>query len=481
VASGNCGHRASIIQLCLFLPLVGVVTFASEVRSETYHVAPHGNDAASGLADEPWQTVQHAADHIAPGDVVRVARGTYSAFRVTQGGTMVAPVTFVADPGAIIDASAESPLHGINVSHVAWVVIEGFGIANAPWSGIRCFEADHVLLRGNVIRKSGIWGIFTAFCNDVVIEDNECSGSIEEHGIYLSNSVDGAVVRRNLLHDNNANGLHMNGDASQGGSGLVENVVVDANVIHGNGAAGGSGINCDGCVGAAIVNNLIYDTHASGISLYAIDAAAGSTDNRVVNNTVIVADDGRWALNIQDGSTGNVALNNILLNEHTSHGSISISADSLEGFRSDFNIVTDRFTIDDASTLSLAEWQALGHDASALVASKSELFVDGAGGDFAVTGGAVAVDAGTFDEAPSEDLTRTARPYGAGIDIGAFEYCEGEACGSASPEGERPMDEADERQGGDAGCASAGRRGFSGWLVLVAVILGSARRRRRAP
>ena len=33
----------------------------------------------------------------------------------------------------------------------------------------------------------------------------------------------------------------------------------------------------------------------------------------VVNNTISIAADGRWALNIQDGSTGNTVLNNILL------------------------------------------------------------------------------------------------------------------------------------------------------------------------
>ena len=82
-------------------------------------------------------------------------------------------------------------------------------------------------------------------------------------------------------------------------------------MIYDNGLGGGSGINCDGVQNSVIRNNLIYNEHASGISLYQIDGGGSSTGNLVVNNTVLVASDGRWGLNIQDGSTGNTVRNNI--------------------------------------------------------------------------------------------------------------------------------------------------------------------------
>mgnify|MGYP003418172734 CR=1 FL=1 len=44
------------------------------------------------------------------------------------------------------------------------------------------------------------------------------------------------------------------------------------------GAGGGSGINGDGLINSVIRNNLLYDNHASGISLYRIDGATGATD-----------------------------------------------------------------------------------------------------------------------------------------------------------------------------------------------------------
>ena len=98
-----------------------------------------------------------------------------------------------------------------------------------------------------------------------------------------------------------------------GGDGIISGALVEGNVIYDNGVGGGSGINCDGVQNSTIRNNLIYNKHASGISLYRIDGGGGSSGNLVVNNTVIVAADGRWALNIQSGSTGNTVRNNILL------------------------------------------------------------------------------------------------------------------------------------------------------------------------
>ena len=157
------------------------------------------------------------------------------------------------------------------------------------------------------------------------------------------------IVRNNQVWGNAGNGIHMNGDLSQGGNGLIVNAVVEKNVIYDNGRQGGSGINADGVQNSRFLNNLLYNNHASGISLYRIDGAAGSTNNLVAHNTITMASDGRWALNIQNGSAGTSVVNTILHNNHSSRGSIDISADSLPGFTSNHNIVRERFTIDDGS------------------------------------------------------------------------------------------------------------------------------------
>jgi MYXO-CTERM domain-containing protein len=226
----------------------------------------------------------------------------------------------------------------------------------------------------------------------------------------------------------------MNGDISQGGTGVITGALVEKNVIYSNGAGGGSGINCDGVQASVIRNNLIYDEHASGISLYQIDAAQPAFKNVVVNNTIVVAADGRWALNIKNGSTGNSAYNNILLNLNPAHGSIDIAADSLVGFSSDYNVVVDLFTPDDGTTfLSQAMWQAqTGQDAHSFIATAAALFVGN--GDYHLSATSPAIDKGTSSDAPSDDLDGNARPQGNGWDIGAYEYCTGGTCAVAPPD-----------------------------------------------
>jgi parallel beta-helix repeat protein len=86
--------------------------------------------------------------------------------------------------------------------------------------------------------------------------------------VYVSNSCVNPIVRNNLVWGNAANGIHMNGDLSQGGNGLIVNALVEKNVIYDNGRQGGSGINADGVQSSRFLNNVLYNNHASGISLY---------------------------------------------------------------------------------------------------------------------------------------------------------------------------------------------------------------------
>jgi hypothetical protein len=289
----------------------------------------------------------------------------------------------------------------------------------------------------------------TGFVDDLLIEGNWTSGSVIEHGIYVSNSGDRPIIRRNVVWNNSRNGIHMNGDAEQDGDGIISEAVVEANTIYSNGADGGSGINCDGVQDSLIVNNLIYDTHASGISLYRIDGGGPSSGNLVINNTVVVASNGRWALNIQDDSADNEVFNNIFFNLHPSRGAISLcGAGCAAGFVSDYNVTLDRFTADDSTVLTVADWQAqTGQDAHSIVHEANAVFVDMANNDYRVSEASAARDVGTSLNAPVVDHDGNARPSGGAVDIGAFEYCDG-ACAPAT--GGRAG------SGGNAGANSGG-------------------------
>ena len=397
-------------------------------NANTYHIATNGSNAGNGLSlATAWATIQHGADVAVAGDTVLVHPGGYQGFAaMTNSGTAANPIVFFAEPGVLITSPCSyNNLDGINVEGVSWVVVEGFTVNGMPRTGIRTALSDHVSIRWNSCDSNFKWGILTGFAEHVLIEHNTCSGSEDEHGIYFSNSADDPIIRYNHCFGNNANGIHMNGDASLGGDGVISNAQVHGNIIHGNGVNGGSGINCDGVVNSVFFNNLLYDNHASGISLYQIDGGAPSTGNRVFNNTIVNATDARWCVNITEDCTGNQVLNNILINLHPWRGSIVVAESALDGFVSDYNIVTPRLSPDgDATILTFANWQALGYDANSMVAApQAQLFI-APGSDFrALSGASQMVNSGTAAVASvvSDDLEGTLRPQGGTFDIGCYE------------------------------------------------------------
>ena len=405
---------------------LGLETLETRNLLATFYVATNGSDANVGDSATPWQTLQKAANSVQAGDTVIVRAGNYTGFYLETDGTAASRIVFHAEDGATITTRNPVTPDGINLEGADYVTVEGFKVVGMPRTGIRSVLNNHVIIRDNECDQNQKWGILTGFSDDILIEGNITTRSIDEHGIYFSNSGDRPIIRNNVSWGNRANGIHMNGDVSLGGDGIISNALVEGNVIYGNGVGGGSGINCDGVQNSTIRNNLIYDTHASGISLYRIDGGGGSSGNLVVNNTVMVASNGRWALNIQSGSTGNTVRNNILYTAHSFRGSIDISADSLAGFSSDYNVLMNRMTTDGGNSVqTLAQWQATGRDAHSLVATPGQLFVNPAGFDFHLLSSSPAVDAGTSQSAPAFDFEGDSRPSGNTVDIGADELSGG--------------------------------------------------------
>ncbi len=417
--------RSAKTRSARFIPAALLLVLARSVTAGAvdYYVAAAGNDAANGLTPaSAWATLQFAADTVVPGDAVHVADGNYTGFDIRTVATAAQPITFIAEgPAVAITSDNASTPDGINIENAAYITIDGFISSGRTRAGIRAAVSDHITVRRCTAGANGRWGIFTGFVDDVLIEDNETYGSIAEHGIYTSNSGDRPVIRRNHTHDNHLAGIHMNGDHSEGGDGLISDALVEANVIHGNGESGGSGINMDGVTNSVVRNNLLYDNHASGISLFRINGATGSTGNLVINNTIINAADARWCININTGSTGNRIYNNILYNNHPSRGVITIDSSSLAGFASDHNSLMDRMSDDrDATVMTLAAWQGLGYDAHSFTATPADHFVNPAS-DFHLLLTSPSIDSGTPTDAPGNDVEGSARPVGSGFDIGAYE------------------------------------------------------------
>jgi parallel beta-helix repeat protein len=394
----------------------------------------HSNtsDSNPGTSNLPWKTIQHAVESVEPGDTIMVMAGIYKGARIENSGGSNSPVCLFATEGAgvVLDSPGLDNEHNSILEVETWEgnsivtnwIIQGFEIKDSPGYGIDIRNTDSIIVNKNFIHNNSSTGIFTAFSDDVLIKNNESSYN-GEHGIYHSNSGDRPTIRNNVLHHNSGCGIHMNGDHSMGDDGIISDGLVETNIIYENSTGGGSGINMDGVTGTIIRNNLLFENHASGISLYKIDGAVCSNNNRVLHNTIVMANDGRWALNIPDRDcTGNKIFNNILYTYHAWRGSIHIAALIPISFESDYNVVVDRFSMEEGTgVLDLAAWQLLGNDTHSFIASHDQLFENPSVNDFHLKAGSPAVDAGSLLVDVAFDMERRSRFLSLAPDIGAYE------------------------------------------------------------
>jgi parallel beta-helix repeat protein len=413
--------------------------FLSVASAGTFYVAPHGHDGNPGTSALPWATLQHAVDMISPGDTILVQSGTYEGCRIGISGSDQAPKTLQAASGAqvVINKPGQTNKHNSNIevenfaATVTDWVISGFDVTNSRNYGIDVRVTDRITVLGNHVHHSHATGIFTAFSDDLLIQNNE-SDHNGEHGIYVSNSSVSPTLHGNRVHNNADAGIHMNGDMSQPApsghtqTGLIQNATVEDNVIWENGRHGGSAINCDGVDDSIFRNNLLYNNHASGISLYAIDGAHGSSNNKVYNNTIVMATNSRWPINIphdqKAAPTGNDVENNIIYTPDANHGSILIASSSVMGFKSDYNVIVPRFSDNNGqANITLAQWQALGYDMHSIAATPAQLFIDPATQNYQLVPTSPAIDAGTTLLDVPVDILGVTRPQGSAYDIGCYE------------------------------------------------------------
>ena len=394
----------------------------------TYYVSNSGDDSNDGLSPgNAFETLQHAADEVSTGDTVLVENGTYAGFDIRNvNGTSTDPIVFMAaGNNVLINTSGPIRDDGINVENADYIVIDGFIVNGMTGSGngIRVVLSDFCVVRNCSCSGNAERGIFTGFTDDITIEFNTCTNSVDEHGIYVSNSSDRPVIRYNECYGNNNIGIHMNGDLSAGEDGIIHDPQVYGNVLHDNNLA--AGINMDGVTNALVYNNLIYNNHsAQGIALFQQDGAVPSSGALIYNNTIIVPSDGRWGILVRDGCNVNTQIfNNIIINQHAWRGSITIEDDT--DFSSDYNILINSLSDSgDGSSISLEDWQALGFDThSELADPLGDIFVNPGSGDYHLMSTSQAVNAGTsaVSGVVSDDLDGIARPVGAAYDIGCYE------------------------------------------------------------
>ena len=321
------------------LGLIGVTVWAlatrdsrtpSSAEGSVYWVAIDGDDAGPGTRDEPWATLQHAADSVGPGATVYVREGVYEQrVELRSSGTPGRPITFAVAPGerVVLDGSSLEVPAGQNamiaIDSRRFVTIRGFEITgyrsdasgHVPIGILVTGAADHIRLAGNVVRDMGtgfegrnggdahgiaVFGTAGDHpIEEVEIVDNELAnltlGSSE--ALVVNGNVKDFRIEGNKVHDTNNIGIDVIGfegtapdpTVDQARDGIVRGNVVWNVDSYGNPAYGNDrsadGIYVDGGRDILVEGNTIHDVNI-GIEL-ASEHAGRSTRNVTARNNLV--------------------------------------------------------------------------------------------------------------------------------------------------------------------------------------------------
>lgn len=429
------------------IALLCATLFSLNASAATYYVSGSGSTSSNCSQSQPCREIRQALVNVNAGDTILVGNGQYKGFTVNQkSGTASQPITLKATGNnVVITPTSDRPnlenRDNIFITFSDYFIVDGMKTFNAPRSGLRVDTSHHVTVRNSTFGNNGRWGIFTNHCNNILLEENTTYGSQIEHGIYFSNSGDNPTIRYNLIYDNNANGIHMNGDLSAGGAtgvpgdGVISGARVEGNVIYNNGSAGGAGINMDGVQHSAIVNNMVYENHATGIVAYQIDGGQGPKNLLIAFNTIDMANDGRYALQLSE-TTGTITVrNNILATRSSSRGGLAY------GLLSDVPNVSSRNNIfagnpvvafnDWSIKKTLSQWQSENpnNEVGSFVSNQTSLFVSPnvnlTSRDYHLKGNSPAINQGITVAGVSLDIDKQPRGAQGSPDIGADEISSG--------------------------------------------------------
>ncbi|MDE1820141.1 MAG: PKD domain-containing protein [Euryarchaeota archaeon] len=393
----------------------------------TFYVAPTGSDTAPCTSSQPCRQPSEALGLVSAGETIDVANGVYLGFDVSSVvGSPSSPVTLEAPGRHAVLTNTVNRSDNRDIVHIltsSHIVLDGFEAFNANRAAVRIDQSDNITVTNGTFGNNTVWGIFTDFDKYSVLEHNTCYGSVQQHGIYVSNSPVAPTLRWNTVYNNYGAGIQINADASQGGWGISSGGDVEDNVIYDNGAGGGAALNFDGVWNTRVVNNLLYGNHATGIVNYYLDGLTGPHGMTILDNTVVMASNGRWALQLLSTTGENYVRNNILDNLNPAHGGEEFGTwGDVYNTSTDYE-VQDTITVDSVGNIyTLAQWQGMGYEPHSLSASPASLFVNPGAGDYHLLSSAPAIRAGAALSNVTLDLAGVPRPTTSAQDIGCYQY-----------------------------------------------------------
>jgi len=424
--------------------LVGMSARAAEWWVD--QAAPAGGD---GSMAQPFQTLNEAKAALQTGDTIWMRDGVYQEtvdFWHVPDGT--AGRTYVrAAPGhsPVIDGGGTSNFV-LQAGETPKMTFEGLTVRNGG-SAFHFYYADE----GEVIdcTTENVGGAvsfyFASFgyvsgsklegsvsgkgSDGTVIEDNEIYGSDAE-GITLHADSKNCRYSRNVVHDNYSVNIYLD---------AISNTVVDANLVYMSDPSAGptvgimladeayQNVTAPVLQNITIINNLVIGNE-SGIRFWDGNFPGQSALRNVLiaNNTVV--NNQTSALKWDAGPhQGTVVRNNIFAAE-AGAGLLMLQANSLDGVSLDHNLwylpdVSEPFLWGN-TVYDHAGWvAATGHGAGDVSADPSFAGAWSLPADnLRLDESSPAVDVGAEQPEVDHDFAGAARPFGAALDLGAFEW-----------------------------------------------------------
>jgi hypothetical protein len=200
----------------------------------TYYVGPAGSDTYPGTRDQPFQTLQVAADKVNPGDTVIVKDGVYTTANwamvdVNRSGKSGYPITFKAENpnGATLLGSNNATEYAWHLEpNVEYVTIRDFHIAEFSKHAFFVNQNSNIQIIGNQVHDigrlctdtgNGLTGIYIESSSNVMVRNN----LFRDIGRYAAG--ENGCQPTNQYYQNHDHGIYMNG---------VSKVTVQANAFY---------------------------------------------------------------------------------------------------------------------------------------------------------------------------------------------------------------------------------------------------------
>jgi uncharacterized repeat protein (TIGR01451 family) len=423
----------------------------------TYYVDPlnGSNTTGEGSQSNPWQTIAYALSQTPAGNTIRLLPGNYTTnsgepfpIRLKAGVSLVGSgqsntfISGVSDENVLEifaethDFASNTAIRDLTIQHgnngIAMYAVNDYSVAP---------HIENVRIRGNrnglhmdtgEVYKNG--GMITAVISNSLIMTNQEDGIYMRAYGYFSPSHIAPKIVNSQIRENGSHGLHLNPSAVSANGSSVAPYILDSyianNGIHGIHAIGiysgwakpqiersrisnNSGIGIywtmginGGSFGGVLTNTIVSENQQGGIFLglrnyYEYDDPSWL---KLINSNVIDNKEfGIYWIRSADDEVIPDLRNSIIWNpdakelygQHIHGYELPWTAEYVQ-----HSIVRDGSLDDSAGNLSL-----------------NPRFYDG----YRLSSCSPAINAGTVDGAPDEDIEGRSRPVGAGIDIGVYE------------------------------------------------------------